>query len=149
MALEQVYFEDMEPGDEHESPWTPTTPSVVAYMNVSERFDGADGRFTDPEAAKNLGLEGPIVPGAFSLSVLARIVDDWAGLTGRVRSVDVRFRRPVLHDDALTAVALVTDTEEADDPSFGRVKLDVFLQNDRGDRPVQGVAIVDLPRKAD
>jgi len=148
VAVGTLFFEDVEPGDEHESPWTPTTPSVVAYMNVSERFDGADGRFTDPEAARRLGLEGPIVPGAFSLSVLARIVDDWAGIDGRVRSVDVRFRRPVLHDDDLTAVALVTDTEEADDPGLGRVKLDVFLQNDRGDRPVQGVAVVDLPRRA-
>lgn len=146
--MEQVYFEDIGPGDEFVNAWTPTTEMVQAYMNVAGRFTGGDGRFTDPEAAKRLGLEGPIVPGAFSLSVLSRIVNDWVGMQGRVRSVEVNFRRPVQHLDELRAIALVTDEDEAaSDPSRGTLKMDVFLENDRGERPVQGVAVVELPRR--
>ena len=83
----------------------------------------------------------------FSLSVLTRIVNDWAGMESRIREVEVNFRRPVPHGVELTAMALVTDAEEAEEPGMGRVKLDVFLENDSGERPVQGVAIVDLPRR--
>lgn len=144
---EQRYFEDVEPGDEWQDAWTPSLDAVVGYMNVSQRFRGGDGRFTDPEGARKLGFERPIVPGAFSLSVLTRIVNDWAGMEGRIRSVEVNFRRPVLHQDELSAVGLVTDTEDGEEAGYGRIKLDVFLQNDRGERPVQGVAIVDLPRR--
>jgi len=144
---DQRYFEDVDPGDEHRASWTPTTESVIAYMNASERFGGGDGRFTDPEAAKRLGLGGAIAPGVFSLSVLTRIVNDWAGMQGRIRVVEVSFRRPVQHDVDLTAMALVTDTEEAEEAELGRIKLDVFLENDSGERPVQGTAIVDLPRR--
>ncbi len=147
VSEDQRYFEDVDPGDEHQTSWTPTTESVIGYMNASERFGGGDGRFTDPEAAKRLGLEGPIAPGAFSLSVLTRIVNDWVGMEGRIRVVEVNFRRPVQHGVELTAMALVTDTEDAEEPGLGRVKLDVFLENDSGERPVQGTATVDLPRR--
>lgn len=148
IASEQRHFEDVEPGDEYQSDWTPSTESVIAYMSASERFGGGDGRFTDPEAAKRLGLDGPIVPGSFSLSVLTRIVNDWAGMEGRIKTVEVNFRRPVQHDMELTAMALVTDTEDGEEAGLGRVKLDVFLENDSGERPVQGTAVVDLPLRS-
>ena len=149
-ATEQRYFEDVDPGDEYDSTWTPETEMVVNYLNASDRFGGGDGRFTDPEAAKKLGMPGPIVPGAFSLSVLTRIVNDWAGMEGRVRSVDVNFRRPVQHNKELGAKALVTDTDAgtASEAGLGRVTMDVFLENEEGERPVQGTAIVDLPLRA-
>lgn len=145
--MEQRYFEDIDPGDEHSTQWQPNAESVQEYMSVAGRFTGGDGRFTDAEAAKKLGLPGAIAPGAFSLSVLSRVVNDWAGMLGRVGTVEVNFRRPVLHGDMLTAMALVTDVDDdASDPARGRVKLDVFLENERGERPVQGVAIVELPK---
>ena len=40
---------------------------------------------------------------------------------------------------------LVTDTLE--DGGRPTVKLDVYLENERGERPVQGTAIVELPRR--
>ena len=47
--------------------------------------------------------------------------------------VDVSFRRSITHGDNLTAHALVTDT----DPAKRLVKLDVYLANDKGERPLQ------------
>ena len=149
-AMEQRYFEDVDLGDESDTTWTPETEMVVRYVNTWERFGGGQGRFTDAEAAKKDGLPGPIVPGPFSFSVLTRIVNDWAGMEGRVRSVDVNYRRPVQHNKKLGVKSLVTDTEPdaAGDAAFGRITMDVFLENEEGERPVQGTAIVDLPRRS-
>ncbi|MCY4615945.1 MAG: MaoC/PaaZ C-terminal domain-containing protein [Chloroflexi bacterium] len=145
----QNYFDDIDLGDEFEDEWTPTMDQVLGYLGLEGDALGAgggptgDGRFTDPEGAKKLGFPKPIVPGAFSLSKLTKLVTDWAGTEGTVDFVDVNFRRPVLHDDALKVLGLVTDTEEGD--GGGTVKLDIYLENERGERPLQGTAVVQLP----
>ena len=79
------------------------------------------------------------------MCLLTRLVTDWMGPQGKLRTIDVDFRRPVEHGDQLRALGLITDTEEQD--GAGIVKLDVYLENDRGERPLQGVAIVELPRQ--
>ena len=146
---EQIYFDDVDPGDEFEDAWTATRDQVLSYLALEPDALGSggpgDGRFTDPEGAKKLGFERPIVPGAFSLSKLSKLVTDWAGTAGRVESVDVNFRRPVLHEDSVRIRGLVTDTEDRD--GAGIVKLDIYLENERGERPLQGVAVVELPRR--
>jgi acyl dehydratase len=146
---EQRYFDDVDVGDEFEDSWTATRDQVLGYLSLEGDSlgtgAGGDGRFTDPEGAKKLGFERPIVPGAFSLSKLSKLVTDWAGTEGRVEYVDVNFRRPVMHDDTVRILGLVTDTEDKD--GSGTVKVDIYLENDRGERPLQGVAEVVLPKR--
>ena len=145
----QNYFDDVDLGDEFEDAWTPTMDQVLGYLGLEGDALGSggpgDGRFTDPEGAKKLGFPKPIVPGAFSLSKLTKLVTDWVGTEGSVEFVDVNFRRPVLHDDALKVLGLVTDTEDGE--GSGTVKLDIYLENERGERPLQGTAVVALPKR--
>jgi acyl dehydratase len=140
------YFEDVEPGDEFSESWTPTRETVVGYLTVGNAEAGnTASRFTSDAEAQKIGMQRAIVPGAFSLCMATRVVTDWMGPMGRLHSIDVDFRRPVLHDDALNILALVTDTLE--DGGRPTVKLDVYLENERGERPVQGTAIVELPKR--
>ena len=146
---EQRYFEDVWPGDEYVEEHLPTTADVIEYLEVTRMGRGGagnrDGRFTDPAGAARQGLARPIVPGAMSMALLTRLVTDWMGPLGRIRSIELSFRRAVLHDDPLQATALVTDASDEDgEPT---ATLDVFFANGRGERPVQGTAVVVLPRR--
>ena len=146
----QRYFDDIAVGDEFEETQQPTRDHVVAFITAAGLPDGG-GRFTDPEKAKAAGLPNAIVPGPMSASMLTRLVTDWMGPLGRVISLDVSFRRPVQHDDVLRCVALVTDVNGDGDfegTGSGAVHLDVTLENERGEKPVQGTAVVELPRRA-
>ena len=149
----QRYFEDVSLGDEFEEFQQPTAEHVLAFMSTSFRPGGntaGQGRFSDPEEARRQGLERPIVPGTMSTAMITRIVTDWMGPLGRIVSLDVSFRRPVLHGDKVRCLSVVTDAGgdalEAAGP--GIVWLDVALENERGERPVQGTAAVELPRRA-
>ena len=51
----------------------------------------------------------------------------------------------MLHGDRLKLMALVTDA--SDEAGVGRVTLDVYLENERGERPLQGTAVVELPHR--
>ncbi len=142
--VEQRYFEDVDPGDEIEEPVDVSTEAVVRYLSMPGNRQGQiANRFTDAERAKADGLPGPIVPGVMQLGLMNRVLRNFAGIYGTVGNVDVSFRRSVIHGDNLKAHALVTDTDEA----ARSVKLDVFLENDRGERPLQGTAEVTLPAK--
>ena len=77
--------------------------------------------------------------------MITRLVTDWMGPRGKLQFIDVSFRRPVQHDDRLQSQGLVTDTTEED--GRGVVKLDIYLENERGERPLQGTAAVELPRR--
>lgn len=152
----QRYFEDVSLGDEFEEFQQPTAEHVMAFMSASSRTGAravggpGQGRFSDPEEARRQGLERPIVPGTMSTAMITRTVTDWMGPLGRIVSLDVSFRRPVLHGDRVRCISVVTDAGddalEAGGP--GIVWLDVALENERGERPVQGTAAVELPRRA-
>ncbi len=158
---DQRYFEDVEVGSEFEEFQQPTTEHVKAFMSSSMPSGGGGGsdrgrgRFSDAGEARRQGLERPIVPGTMSTAMITRIVTDWMGPLGRIVSLDVSFRRPVLHGDRLRCLAVVTDTggdgepgiDGLEDAAPGIVRLDVTLENDRGEQPVQGTAEVELPRR--
>jgi acyl dehydratase len=142
--LEQRYFDDVNLGDEFEEIQQPTSEHVQQFLGQSatgnrDRSPGS-ARFTDTATARSQGLERPIVPGNMSMAMITRLVTDWMGPLGHIVELDVSYRRPIMHDDKLRSIALVTDAETSP-----RVHLDLALENERGERPLQGTAIVELP----
>lgn len=144
---DQVYGENIDPGDEI-GPLikTPDLAQVQAYVSGWRRDETRSsiaGRFTDAKVAARDGFASPIVPGPMSFAFLSQLLTDWAGPLGRLRSLDVNYRRPTKHGEELKCIGLITDTRE--DGAETVVKLDVFIEDPRGDRPTQGVAEVVIP----
>lgn len=146
--MEQRYFDDVHLGDEFEEIQQPTSEHVQQFLGQGARGSGGSsdrgsGRFTDTASARSQGLERPIVPGNMSMAMITRLVTDWMGPLGHIVELDVSYRRPVLHGDKVRSVALVTDAETSP-----RVHLDLSLENERGERPLQGTAVVELPTRS-
>ncbi len=142
--MSQVYFEDIQLGDDI-GPLVkePTKDQIRAYVSLSER--GETSRFTSEETAQGEGLRGIIVPGNMSMAFLSQLITDWVGEKGQVTSIEVNFRRMVEPGDRLECKATVTDAETIDGQNV--VTLDAFIENQKGERPVQGTAKVILPAK--
>jgi acyl dehydratase len=141
--MSQTYFEEVELGDEV-GPLVkePTKEQIRDYVSLSEvRL----GRFTSDQAAQGEGLRGIIVPGNMSMSFLSQLLTDWAGQRGQLTSLEVNFRRMVEPGDRLECKATVTDMQSVDGQSV--VTLDAFIENQKGERPVQGTAQVVLPSR--
>ena len=140
--MSQKHYEETELGDEL-GPLVkePTREQIRDYVSLSEiRL----GRFTSEEAAQGEGLRGIIVPGNMSMSFLSQLLTDWAGMDGRLAKLEVNFRRMVEPGDRLDECkAVVTDMQEVDGQNV--VTLDAFIENQKGERPIQGIAEVLLP----
>lgn len=151
MPDNQPYYDDVEPGDEiGPVQRTPNRDQIRAYAAVGVGGSGGGGatqggRFRSDEDARSEGLANMIVPGNMSMALLSQLLTDWAGPQGRLRKLEVNFRRMVNPDETISLSGLVIDKEEAD--GEGRVKIDVSIDNPRGEKPVVGTAVVVLPRK--
>jgi acyl dehydratase len=142
MSGKAVYFEDVDIGDEITPlSWHPTRESIGAYVKACHI---TEKRFTDEAYARSLGMDSIIAPGNMGLAFLSRMISDWA--EGAVlRKLEVRFRGFVKPGDQLTCKGLVVEKHARG--SENSIECDVFIENERGDRPVAGSATVILPAR--
>lgn len=100
-------------------------------------------RFTDDEAARKEGLPGMITPGNMSLAIMSKLVTDWIGLSGaRMTRLGTTYRQPVLPDHTITMQGFLTAKNEEDRTA----EMDVWLENEDGERLVIGTATVQFPQ---
>lgn len=153
--MSQTYFEEVELGDEL-GPLLkePTREQVLAYVSPSTYLAPSasvdtpelrSSRFTSDEAAQSEGIRGIIVPGNMSMCFLSQLLDDWAGDQGWLTKLRVNFRRMVEPGDKLECKAIVTDMQVVDGRNL--VTLDAYIENQKGERPIQGTAEVVLPSR--
>jgi acyl dehydratase len=141
--MSQVYFEDFELGDEV-GPMIkePTREQLDAFTKV---WGTGVGRFTSDEAARAEGFTGVIIPGNMSMAFLAQLLTEWAGSSGKLKRLEVDFRRSVQPGDKLNCTGIITDTQTNDGEN--QVTLDVYIETQKGERALQGTALVLLPSR--
>ncbi len=140
--MSQVYFEDVEVGDEIgplvKQPGVEETRAFAELSRLSGRFVSEDGALRE-------GADRMLVSSWQSMGYLAQLLTNWMGQDGFLSRFEVFFRRRVEPEDRLECQAIVTDTLA--EGERGVVTLDAFIVNQRGERPLQATAEVSLPRR--
>lgn len=118
---------------------------VVVDQEWMERFSlgmmeaGNEGRslHLNEELAREKGLETTVLEGRMAVSLISRLL---AGAVGdrwmASGELEVRYRRMMLRGSALTARATYGGGERRDGRDV--IRLDVWVESDREDRPVVG-----------
>jgi acyl dehydratase len=107
---------DLEPGQAlPPQEYAVTRADLRAYAQAS----GDDNPIhQDEEVALAVGLPGVIAHGMFTLALVGRALESWAGGPGRVRELGAKFTRPVVveaDEPSYVAVAGVVRSVEAVD----------------------------------
>jgi acyl dehydratase len=143
MAGEPRYFEDVDFGDEIEVVEQPvTTDQVVNFVNAW--VNQTDGRFTDPERAKQMGLAEPIVPGGLIMGLFGQLLAEWAP-NATVHKVDVVFRGNLVHNRPYKMAGIIVEKDERDGQNI--VECDLYVENEKQERPATGKATLSLPNR--
>jgi acyl dehydratase len=139
----KVYFEDVKVGDE----LPPLVKGPIQQIQLT-RYAGASGDFNpihqDDEFARAAGMGGVFAHGMLSMGFVGQLVTDWAG-AGQVRRLGVRFAGLVRLKDTITCRGHVLAKSSKDDVNL--VDLEVWAENDKGDKVVTGKATVALPTR--
>jgi acyl dehydratase len=130
-------FDDVGEGDEIDpQEFVHEKASVRAYARATDIFFP---RFTDDEGARREGLPGMITPGNMSMGLVASYLERWAG-PATLRRLGTTFRGLLLPGRTIRICGVVTQRDEA----TRTVEVDVWIENDDGERAVIGTATVAL-----
>ncbi len=125
----------MRPGEE----LAPLRKEPVTKVQLV-KYAGAAGDYnlihTDDDTARRMGLDGVIAHGMLSMGFLGQYVASLAG-PARVRRLKARFQAMVRPGDELTCRGVVREVEG------GRALLDLWVENQRGERVTTGEAEVE------
>jgi acyl dehydratase len=139
----RVYVEDVKVGDE----LPPLVKGPIQQIQLT-RYAGASGDFNpihqDHEFAKAAGMGDVFAHGMLSMGFVAQCVTDWAG-AGAVRKIGVRFAAIVRLKDTITCRGRVLSKSSKDDVHL--VELEIWAENQRGEKVVTGKATVALPAR--
>ena len=109
--------------------------------------EGDKNIHTDDEVARAAGLPGAIAAGVQFMSYIFEMLYGEYGFDSIPGTIlDVRIRLPVFAGDTVTARGRVTDTES--EAERQRLRLEVWCENQRGERVISGSAQVTVPREA-
>ena len=100
---------------------------INAYAEASGDFNPIH---VDEEFARSVGLPGTIAHGLLEMGILAEAVAGWAGGSTAVRSLEVRFSKPLRAGDTIICTGTVIAVDEAG----GVATLEVEASSDRGER---------------
>lgn len=84
----------------------------------------------DADFARAVGLPGTIAHGLLEMGILAEAISRWAGGSRQLRSLEVRFSKPLQAGETITCTGKVI----AVDTGAGIATLEVEAQSDRGER---------------
>ena len=139
----KVYAEDVNIGDE----LPPLLKGPIQQIQLT-RYAGASGDFNpihqDGEFAESAGMGGVFAHGMLSMGFVAQALTDWAGAS-RVTRLGVRFAALVRLKDVVTCRGRVVGKSSKDDRHL--VELEIWADNQRGEKVVTGRATVTLPAR--
>jgi acyl dehydratase len=143
MKYAKVYAEDVTVGQ--------SLPELVKgpiQQIQLTRYAGASGDFNpihqDDEFAKAAGMGGVFGHGMLTMGFVAQSVTDWAG-AGSVRKIGVRFQGLVRLKDVITCKGRVLGTSSKNGTHL--VDLELWAENQKGEKVVTGKATVALPSR--
>ena len=142
--MAKLYFEDVKIGDT-----VPPYTAKAGYMELN-RFASANDEFVmihmDPDYSKNVSkLPDVIVMGNLKLAYIGNALTSWIGDDGWVAKLGVEYRRMDPVNNTLTASGVVRAKRQENGQNL--VDLDVWVENQTGEKTTPGQATVALPSR--
>ena len=112
-------------------------------LTTSVMYAGASGDMNplhyDESFAENVSPTGGIIAhGMYSMGLASRLVTEWAGGPANVADISVRFRKPWPLNTTTTFGGTVSAVHD------GQATVDLWADNENGDRVLTGTATVRL-----
>lgn len=116
----------------------PTTQQLVMWAGASGDYNPIH---YDKDFARSRGLPGVVVHGQLSTAFICQMLSDWHGKNGSLKKLNVGYKGLGFPGDTLTCHGVVKDKSSAGE---NLVTLDVWVENQRGEKTVAGTATVSL-----
>ena len=140
---EQVYYEDVNVGDE--------IPKLVKNCTTQQLVMWAAGSgdmypiHYDRDFAVGNGLPGVIVHGALKNAFLGQLLHDWIGENGQIKKYNCQYRGMDVPGQDIICRGVITNKTQEDGKSL--VDLDIWTEKTSGEKTSPGKATVLMPSR--
>jgi len=140
---DQVYFEDVNVGDE--------IPKLVKNCTPQQLVMWAAGSgdmypiHYDKDFAAGNGLPGVIVHGALKNAFLGQMLHDWIGEKGQIKKYSCQYRGMDVPGQDITCRGVITNKLQEGGQNL--VELDIWTEKAGGEKTSPGKATVVLPSR--
>ena len=142
--MAQLYYEDVSPGTEIPSiELEVTSRRMVMHCGAYEDFNELHH---DKDVAQKQGHPDTVIPGLYTSALLARLVTDWIGGDGMLKSLKTMYRRP--HYKGAKIVCKGKVTAKRVEGGEHLVECEIWAENDQGEQSTPGTAVVALPSRS-
>ncbi|MDP2953070.1 MAG: MaoC/PaaZ C-terminal domain-containing protein [Chloroflexota bacterium] len=143
-ASKQPYFEDVKVGDEvpRMVKGPITLQDLVEWCSAEEDYNPIH---YDEAYAKKSGLPGTVIQGWFKYGLMGVMLTDWLGEAGTLKKLGISYRGLDYPGDTLTFRGKVTGKSAKGQEKV--VELEVWVENQRGEKTTPGTATVTLPAR--
>lgn len=118
----------------------PTPRQLVMYAGASGDYNPIH---YDRDAAASRGLPGIVVHGQLVSACLMQLLTDWLGEAGSISKFSVSYRAMTFPGEDFVCRGVISGKSDDGD---GRVSLNVWTENPRGEKTVTGKATVVISR---
>lgn len=137
----QPYFEEVPAGRELPAIVKDITlPQMAMYAAVC--WDFMPMHF-DSGTAQGQGFRAAFADGPMETAFLCQVVNSWMGREGILKKISVSYRAMVFPGDRLTCKGRIARKYREGNEDL--VECEVWAENQDGERPVHGIAVVRLP----
>ena len=140
---EQVYFEDVQEGQEIPS-LTEKSTSQRLVMWAAGSGDFYQIHY-DKDFAQGTGLPDRITHGALKHALLGRLLQEWVGDQGRVKRVACQYRGMDMVEEDVVCRGVVTKKSQQGDENI--VELEIWTEDPKGQKTTPGTGVVSLPSR--
>ena len=141
----QRYWDDVTAGEDLDGfSFTLGWTEMAKQVSGSQDFHKVHHDF---EFAREGGHETIFFNTGFTRGCLGRMLTDWMGPEGWLRTFGFQMRRMNTPGDVMSVKGRVTGKTEGDDPAMGVVDIDIWIENTREGVTTPGTATVLLPRR--
>jgi acyl dehydratase len=143
MMADQIYFEDVNVGDE--------IPKLVKNCTTQQLVMWAAGSgdmyqiHYDKDIAAGNGLPGVIVHGALKNAFLGQMLHDWIRDEGQIKKYNCQYRGMDVPGQDIICRGVITAKRQEDGKSL--VDLDIWTEKPDGEKTSPGKATVILPSR--
>jgi acyl dehydratase len=119
-------------------------PSLVKHPTTQQlvMWAGASGDYNpihyDKDFALSRGLTGVVMHGQLGTAFLCQMLSDWYGAKGSLKKINVSYKSFSYPGDTLACRGTVKEVVD------NTVTLDIWVENQKGEKTVTGTAIVQL-----
>jgi acyl dehydratase len=96
----------------------------------------------DERVAERMKLPGTPIQGTLKYALMSQVLQKWLGDSGTLQRISANYRGLNLEGEVIIARAKVSAVQPA--ASGGTVTLEVWIENEAGERSTSGEAVVEL-----